>query len=111
MDNIDKDKVYNLFDKAFDAATTSAARNNIRMMRMGFRYSDVECVYTLLGRDDFFRYVPYEECEDPSGELYYISHNFDSSRWNDPGFGIMLPLDCKKQAEFASDHWYEFEDK
>ncbi|MBQ2742033.1 MAG: DUF4838 domain-containing protein [Oscillospiraceae bacterium] len=111
MDNIDKEKAYNLLDKAFDAATTSAARNNIRMMRMGFRYSDVECVYTLLGRDDFFRYVPYEECEDPDGELYYMSHNFDSSRWNDPGFGIMLPLDCKKQAEFAPDHWYEFEGK
>ena len=111
MDHIDKAAVYDLFEKAFAAATTPASRNNIRMMRMGFRYSDVECFYTLLGKDDFFKYVPYEECEDPEGELYYMSHHFDSSRWNDPGFGIMLPLDCKKQAEFVPDYWFAFECK
>ena len=111
MDNIDKETVYKLFDKALDVTTTPYARNNIRMMRMGFRYSDVECFYTILGKDDFFRYVPYEECDDPTGELYYMSHNFDSCRWNDPGFGIMLPLDCKKQADFVPDRWYEFESK
>jgi len=109
MDHIDKDTVYQTFEHAIASAKTSAARNNIRMMRMGFRYSDVECFYTKIGKDDFFRYVPYEECDDPTGELYYMSHHFDSSRWNDPGFGIMLPLDCKKQAEFVPDHWYAFE--
>jgi hypothetical protein len=111
MDNIDKDACYSLFDSALAAAKTPGARNNIRMFRMAFRYSDIECRYTKLGRDDFFRYTPYEECEDPTGELYYMSHAFDSSRWNDPGFGIGLPLDCQKQAEFIPDHWYEFEAK
>jgi len=111
MDHIDKDTCYTLFDWAFAAATTAAARNNIRMLRMGFRYSDVECFYTKIGRDDFFRYTPYEVCDDPTGELYYISHAFDTSRWNDPGFGIGLPLDCEKQAEFIPDHWYAFETK
>ena len=109
MDNIDKDACYALFDKAFAAATTPAARNNIRMMRMGFRYSDVECAHTKLGRDDFFHYVPFEDCEDPTGELYYLSHTFDTCKWNDPGFGIAFPLDCTKQADFQPDHWYEFE--
>ena len=109
MEHIDKTAVYEAFDKALALAKTPAARNNIRMMRMGFRYSDVECFYTIIGKDDFFRYVPYEECEDPEGELYFMSHYFDSSRWNDPGFGIMLPLDCKKQAEFIPDDWYNFE--
>lgn len=108
MDHIDKDACYALFDKAFAAASTPAARNNIRMMRMGFRYSDIECAHTILGRDDFFRYVKFEECEDPTGELYYISHNFDSCKWNDPGFGIAFPLDCK-ESDFQPDHWYAFE--
>lgn len=109
MDHIDKDTCYALFDKAFAAATTACARNNIRMFRLGFRYSDVEGANTKLGRDDFFQYTPYEECSDPTGELYYISHAFDSSRWNDPGFGIALPLDCQQEAEFTPDHWYFFE--
>ena len=111
MDHIDKAAVYELYDKALAAAATPAARNNIRMMRMGFRYSDVECTHTLIGKDDFYIYVAYEECNDPTGELYYMSHTFDSCRWNDPGFGIMFPLDCKKQAEFTPDHWYAFEAK
>lgn len=111
MENIDKEKAYELFNKAFAVTTTPGARNNIRMMRMGFRYSDVECIHTILGKDNFFKYVPYEDCEDPEGELYYMSRNFDSSYWNDPGFGIMLPLDCKKQAEFIPDYWYRFETK
>ena len=95
--------------KGIAVATTPAARNNIRMMRMGFRYSDVECAHTKLGRDDFFHYVPFEDCEDPTGELYYLSHTFDTCKWNDPGFGIAFPLDCTKQADFQPDHWYEFE--
>ncbi len=111
MEHIDKDACYTLFDSAFAAAKTSSARNNIRMMRMGFRYSDVESTYTRLGKDSFFKYTPYEACEDPDGELYYMSHEFDTCRWNDPGFGIAFPLDCEKQAEFIPDHWYEFEAK
>ena len=111
MEHIDKAAVYEAFDKALAAATTPEARNHIRMMRLGFRYSDVECVHTIIGKDDFFLYVAYEECKDPEGELYYMSHAFDSSRWNDPGFGIMLPLDCKKEADFVPDHWYAFEAK
>lgn len=108
MDHIDKEACYALFDKAFAAAQTPSARNNIRMFRLSFRYSDVESTYTKLGRDDFFMYTPYEACEDPTGELYYISHAFDSSRWNDPGFGIAFPLDCA-ESDFQPDHWYSFE--
>lgn len=108
MAHLDKGACYALFDKALAAATTAAARNNIRMVRMAFRYSDIECEQTTIGKVAQ-RYTPYEVCNDPTGELYYMSHNFDSCRWNDPGFGIMLPLDCEKQAEFVPDHWYTFE--
>ena len=109
MEHIDKEKCYELYEKALAAATTPAARNNIRMMRMEFRYSDVECQYTKLRGQQGQVYSTLEICDDPTGELYYMSHRFDTSKWNDPGFGIMLPLDCKKQAEFVPDHWYEFE--
>lgn len=109
MDHLDKPACYELFEKALAAATTPAARNNIRLMRMGFRYSDVESTNTEIGRDDFYKYVPYEDCKDPTGELYYMSRGFDSCHWNDPGFGIMFPLDCTKGVDFVPDHWYQFE--
>jgi hypothetical protein len=79
------------------------------MMRMMFRYSDVECKYTKLGKDGFYSYVKYEDIEDPDGELYYMAHTYDTSCWNDPGFGCAFPVDNEKQAEFIPDHWYAFE--
>ena len=107
MEHIDKERVYDLYDKALAAATTPEARNNIRLMRMEFRYSDLECSVTDMFDDT--NYKQYESCADPTGELYYMSHNYDSKKWNNPGFGIMFPLDCEKQAEFVPDHWYNFE--
>ena len=109
MEHIDKDACYNLFDKAYAAATTAFARNNIRMMRMQFRYSDVECQHTKHRGQEGQVYTVMENCYDPTGELYYMSRNFDSSYWNDPGYGIMLPMDNTKLADFIPDHWYSFE--
>lgn len=109
MENIDKDACYANFDKALAAASTPEARNNIRMLRMMFRYSDIECKYTKLGKDDFYVYVAYEDIEDPDGELHYMSHHYDSSKWNVPGFGCAFPVDNQKQAEFVPDNWYAFE--
>lgn len=109
MGNIDKDACYGLFEKALAAALTPGARNNIRLMRMQFRYSDIETKHTLLANDDFYQYTAYENSEDPTGELYYMSHNYDSSKWNIPGFGCAFPVDNEKQAEFIPDHWYAFE--
>jgi hypothetical protein len=74
---------------------------------MALRYSELECRYTKI-RDDS-QYSDLEVCQDPSGELYYMSHNFDSYHWNETGCGIMLPLDCEKEAEFIPDQWYAFE--
>ncbi len=108
MEHLEKEPIYALYEKALAAATTAAARNNIRMMRMAFRYSDLECANTTLGKVQQ-EYKTYEACNDPTGELYYMSHNFDSCHWNDPGFAIMLPLECELQAEFTPDHWYQFE--
>ncbi len=107
MEHLDKERVYDLFEKALSVATTPAARNNIRLFRMGVRYSDLECSVTDMVDDT--NYKQYEDCPDPTGELYYMSHTYDSKKWNNPGFGIMFPLDCEKQAEFIPDRWYAFE--
>lgn len=107
MEHLDMGLVYDLFEKALAAATTPAARNNIRLFRMGLRYSDLECAVTDMVDDT--NYKQYESCPDPTVELYYMSHNYDSKKWNNPGFGIMFPLDCEKQAEFVPNYWYAFE--
>ena len=107
MEHLDKKRVYDLFEKALAAATTPFARNNIRMFRMGIRYSDLECAVTDMIDDTNYKVM--EACPDPTGELYYISHSYDSFRWNRPGFGIMIPLDCEKALDFVPDYWYAFE--
>ncbi len=107
MQHLDMDLVYNLFEKALAAATTAFARNNIRMFRMVLRYSDLECAVTDMIDDTNFKVM--EPCSDPTGELYFMSHGFDSFRYNRPGFGIMLPVDCEKTIDFVPDKWYAFE--
>lgn len=107
MEHLDMDRVYELFEKALAAATTPTARNNIRMLRMALRYSELECQVTDMV--DCTNYKQLETCADPTGELYYMSHAYDSRFWNNPGFGIMLPVDCEKQTDFIPDHWYSFE--
>ena len=107
MQHMDMDLVYNLFEKALAAATTPAARNNIRLFRMGIRYSDLECAVTEMLDDKNYKVM--EPCSDPTGELYFMSHNYDSFRYNRPGFGIMLPVDCEKTVDFMPNYWYDFE--
>lgn len=111
MDNLGQEKkgqIYDLFDKAFSAASTAAARNNIRMFRMGFRYSDLECAETEV-RYEFIKYRLLEQCNDPTGELYYMSTHFDTRCWHsDLGYGIQFPLDYT-ESDYQPDHWYLFE--
>ena len=106
MLNIDKEKVYALYEKAFEAAITPAQRNNVRMMRMAFRYSDVECAESTVKPAP--PYSSLRKYEDPTGELYFMSR-FDSFKHNNPGYGITIPVDCAPTDKFTPDKWYEFE--
>ncbi|MBE6688680.1 MAG: DUF4838 domain-containing protein [Ruminococcaceae bacterium] len=108
MLNIDKNELYALFDKALDAADTPRHRNNVRMIRMAFRYSDVES--TEVAFNEVPTYTSLRPYIDKSGELYYMSR-FDSFKHNDPGYGIMIPVDCPESDKFIPDRWYEFENK
>lgn len=105
MDHIDKKKIYALYEKALNAAESPAHRNNIRMMRMVFRYSDLETSEETAR--DMENYKAFKEYEDPTGELYYIS-SFDSYKYNNPGYGIAVPVDCSDKG-FKPDKWYMFE--
>lgn len=109
MQNIDKKTCYELFDKAFDAAETPAARNNVRMFRMAFRYSDLECEHTEIIGQHGMIYPAFEKPVDPTGELYYMWKHFDSGYQNNPGYAVYFPLDCEERLDYVPDKWYEFE--
>ena len=106
MEHLDMAQVNDLLEKAFAATSTPAARNNLRMFRMELRYSDLECQVTDMFDDT--NYKALEPCPDPTGELYYMSHYCATSRWNNPGLGIMIPVDCA-ESNYQPDHWYQFE--
>ncbi len=106
MEHIDREKMYSLYDKALDSAESPSARNNIRMMRMAFRYSDVE-VAENRKKDPKEEYSSLKKYEDPTGELAYMT-KFSSFIVNDPGYGITIPVDCEDRG-FVPDRWYSFE--
>jgi len=107
MNNIDKEKVYKLYDSALNKATSPAARNNIRLMRMAWRYSDLETslpesASTSSGYDSVTEYT------EPTGELDLMTE-FDTFYANDPGYGIAIPARSKIKAKFEKNIWYIFD--
>ena len=108
IEHVDKAKVYGLFEQALDAATDAVCRNNIRLMRMAFRYSEIECGDpSHVGRTQFCRFQDYG---DPTGELAFLATSYDSFLHNDPGYGIAFPLRNTDTKDFVPDKWYAFEE-
>jgi len=105
MENIDRDLVYGWFDEALAAASTARFRNNIRLMRMVFRYSDLE--FHDPGHSQPFSWLLHYE--DPTGELAYMATEFDSFEHNHVGYGIAFPLSNTDIKGFQPDKWYQFE--
>lgn len=105
MEHIDKAYIYDCFEKALQAATDVVSRNNIRLMRMAFRYSDIETADP--GHSQKYAWVlPYE---DPTGELAYMATRFDSFYHNYTGYGIAFPVSNTDVKDFRPDKWYCFE--
>ena len=106
MKHIDKEFVYNCYEKAFDEAKAPLERNNLRMMRMVFRYSDLE----LQEKDaESFEYTKVRKYPNINKELLYMT-KFDSYWKNHTGYGISIPLDSDEAVEeFIPDKWYRFE--
>ncbi len=107
MNHIDKERVYDNYEKALKAAEGDAtARNNIRLMRMAFRYSDIETREEY--KNDEIGYKTLKHYDIPErGELIYMRDNFDSSI-NCSGFGIMIPIEAEDNG-FTPDIWYKFD--
>ncbi len=103
QENIDKARVYDNFEKALAAAKSPEARNNIRMMRMAFRYSDLETRQPERKKYEDIKLYTIPE----RGELLYMQRNFDTYQGND-GFGICIPVTGEDNG-FVPDKWYLFE--
>ena len=108
INNVDKEKVYRLFEKALDEAKDKNARNNIRMFRMVFRYShlQVRCVPDENGLRDI--------TDAERSEIWYMHDNFDSFLNNKrEGYGIAIDVKSenvhRSDIIFAPDKWYIFE--
>jgi len=105
---IDKERIYAGFERALKKATTPAARNNIRLMRMTFRYSDIETREDY--KNDEIGYVRNKVYTiEERGELLYMARNFDTYNREKGGYGIMIAVDGEDNG-FTPDVWYEFEE-
>ena len=106
MEHIDKERMYQGFEKALNEAENEAARNNVRLMRMAFRYSDLECRENY--EDDESGYKALKHYNIPErGELLYMQRKFDSYV-SHGGYGIMIPI-AGDDNGFIPDKWSDFE--
>ena len=106
MENIDKERVYSLFEQALESSDEAKARNNIRLMRMVFRYSDLELNNP---RYTMERTGIISNAADESGELWYMHKNFDSFKSGKEGYAIAIPVAKTTEKEFIPDKWYIFD--
>ena len=105
MENADKMKIYAKFERAFSLAETKRERNNLRLTRMVFRYSDLE-TRDPASHNEKYASV-FDNYIDESGELSKMTE-FDSFYKNNPGYAITIPLSSNK-TNFVPDKWYLFE--
>lgn len=109
--HIDTDKVYALFDEALSLADTPASRNNLRLLRMAFRYSHLEVTDPMSqGKARYSTILPYE---DPTGEIRFMANHFDSyqvdpSVGHGSGYAINIPAE-RGETPFTGNIWYDFE--
>ena len=106
IQHIDKERVYALYEEALKAAKTKLARNNIRLMRMAFRYSDLEVTSEKL---DVTIPDMITRAADKTGELWYMHDNFSSYLSGKEGYGIAIAVQKLTDAVFTPDYWYELE--
>ncbi len=107
QNHIDKERIYAGYDKALAAAEPHAARNNIRLMRMAFRYSDLESREDYTNDEKGYKALKHYDIPE-RGELLYMKRNFDSYD-SHGGYGIMIPVEGEDNGFTPTDNWYDFE--
>lgn len=107
MNNIDKQRVYDTYDRALEASQGDAfARNNIRLMRMAFRYTDLETREEHANDESGYQQLKHYDIPE-RGELLYMRDHFDSFVSGD-GYGIDIPVEGEDNG-FKPNIWYFFE--
>ncbi len=107
MQRIDRPYVYRLFDEALAATRGARERNNLRLLRMAFRYSDLD---TFDKTSEVWDWKgAHREYDDPTGELAYIATHYESFGRNDPGYAITCPAFNTDTKDFVPNEWYQFE--
>ena len=112
VEHIDKETVYSCFEKALDVAETPTQRNNVRLLRMAFRYTDLEPQQEN-GRiiQEAADYQTVRTFGNINQELLHMTQ-YDSFWNNYTGYGIGIPVIGEKvDGGFApeADRWYCFE--
>ena len=107
VENIDLPYLYRLFDDALKVTVGKCERNNLRLLRMALRHSELEAKDPVNTRPG--KYVAFREYDDPTGELAYIASNFDSFHRNNPGYGISCTATNSDTKDFVPNIWYDFE--
>ncbi len=104
MQRIDRPYVYRLFDEALAATRGAHERNNLRLLRMAFRYSDLD---TFDKTSEVWDWKgAHREYDDPTGELAYIATHYESFGRNDPGYAISCPAFNTDTKDFVPNEWY-----
>ena len=104
-EHIDKKAVYEAYERAFSLAESKRFRNNLRLLRMVFRYTDLEASEEASKNPN---YVSIREgYSDPTGELREMM-KYDSFKHNNPGYAIAIPVKSESTVK-VSDKWYCFE--
>ena len=106
IENIDREKIYKLYEQALMTAQTPRARNNVRLMRMVWHYSVLEVTNPRFTDKDL---GAISCADDKSGELWFMHQNFDSFTSKKEGCGISIPVEKRSDTEFVPDKWYDFE--
>lgn len=107
IEHVDKACIYGLFEKALAVAAQRTERNNIRLLRMAFRYSELETADPSNARR--IEATRFQEYDDPSGELAYMAVHFDSFFHNNSQYGIAFPVTNTDTRSFVPNQWYCFE--
>jgi hypothetical protein len=90
--HVDRDETELLFGQALKKAQTARCRNNIRLMRMAFRYTMLLYTGTLAAQEELG-----------------VMRRFDSFTASKRGYGIAIASDVPIQ-ELSDDPWYQFEE-
>lgn len=91
MEYVNKDSVYHYFEEAYQVQPERKLRNNIRMLCMALRYSDL---YIIGGN---------------VAELKYMYNHLDSYTYHpEYGLSVFIPKDRHKEKEdFVPNKWYK----